>query len=299
MLLVPQATSHALQMIRIASEKMVSFPVLLLLIGICIISLSLFLALFFLIQYSYFGVNVVDFSTVINFLGCPITTHVLQTIFCIISFIIAMLIVVIFSYSVTYILICNGLHEKPSFKQFCVIFKTSFNELVRQAVVMTLGYLAWVFSWMYFSERLEDLQDMCDGSYVPDEGKYYDPFAILLYPLLVTNPGVMLKDIRAESVVIMQKTFTENAVCQYTFSYISYVFAGVTSLLMYGLWKYKITEIEQAFLIELVLFVIYWSVIRLITITFAVSVYHYCVGKDFLVYPSEFIMKSYKKQKRE
>lgn len=298
MLFVPKGTSHALQMIGIASGKIVSFPLLLMLIGICIIILSSFLTLFFLIQYSYFGLDVTDFSTVLDFLGWPLNTHVLQTIFCILSFVIAMFIVVVFSYSVTYILISEGLHIKPTFKSFLIPFKTSFKELVRQAIVMTLGYLAWVFSWMYFSERLEDLQDMFDDSYVIDNGKYYDPLAVLLYPLLVTKPELMLKDARAESVTIMQKTFTDQAACQYNFSYISYAFVGLTSLIMYGLWKYKIVGVEKAFLIELVLFVIYWSIIRLIAITFAVSVYHYCVGKESLVYPSDFVIKSYKKQEK-
>jgi hypothetical protein len=296
MLFVTKKTLHALKMIGIAAVKMVGFPELLLLVGICIVSLTSFLALFFLVQYSYFGVNVIDFSTVIDFLGCPISTHFLQTLFCLISLVFAMLILVIFSYSVTYILISKGLKKKPCWKEFLSIFGMTFKELVRQAVVMTLGYLAWIFSSVYIPERLEDLQNMCDDSYLPDETKYYDPFAILLYPLLVIKPGEKLKNVRAESFAIMKKVFTNEGVCQYTFLHLGYFFLSATATIIYVLWKYQLIGLEQAFLIELLLFVIYVSVVRLIIITFAVSVYHYCVGKEFMLYSSEFIIKSYKEE---
>ena len=294
MFFVIRASKHALQMMQLAGRKIIQFPILLILIGACIIILSSFLTLFFLIQHLYFGLNVMDFNTILNYIGFPVTTHVLQTLFCLISLMAAMLILVVFSYSATYLLLCKGLNKKSSAGAFWKILKKSFSELVRHAIIATSGSLAWLFSALYIDERFNDLQDMCDGTYTPNYGKYDDPFNILIYPLLVIKPGVNLPALRDESVATMRKSFAKEAECQFTFSYLSYFVMFLVILGGYMLWKYKFASLEIAFILGLVTFVIYWSIIRLIMIVFAVSVYHYCTGKDSLMYPKLFIEKTYR-----
>lgn len=289
-----EATRHALVMVVIGTKKCIKFPVLLLLIGLCITSLSLFFTFFFLFQHFYFGVSVTDFDTVIDFLGCPVTTHILQTLFCLVSFTIGMAILVFFGYCATYILISEGLHKQASGGGFFSVLRKSYFELLRHSVIMTCGFFAWLFSILYIDERFEDVQDICDGTYVPDNGKYDDPYAILLYPLLITHPGIILRDARSKSVSIMKKTFSDDANCQYTFKCISYIAFIIIASMSYALWQYSLLSAEYSFILGLVLFIIYWSVIKIINIAFSVSVYHYCVGEELIVYPKKFVELSYK-----
>ncbi len=289
-------TFQALKIIQLTLQKVIRYPLLLGLTAICIIMLSSYLAAFFLIEHFYFGVSIVDFSTVADFLGCPYTTHIVHTTFCMACLTLAAFILAVFSYCATYVLVCRELNEKISVKNFYKQITTALKELLRQAAIITLGYLKWLCSiFSSVPDYIQIWQDVCDKSYTPQEDKYQYTLSSVLYPHFIHNPGVILKKARADSIKIVQKKFFQNIEARYTFSYLNYLVSFLVCVTGYYVCQYKILTAEHSFMIGLVTLVIYFSIIRLINLTFMVSLYHYCIDKEIKFYPSQFVSSAFRK----
>lgn len=286
-------TIYALKIIQYSFYRMIKDPIIIGLIGIGTLLLSTFLSIFFLIQHFYFGLSVVNFMTFMGFLSFPITTHFLQTLFCIFSLIVAAFIFIIFSYFFTYLMICNDLQEKCSLKVVVEGMKKAFLEIIRHSVIMTCGYFKWIFSLLCIDRRFQDLQDMCDKSLPVDEDKYQNSFSFFLYPLLVKNPEITLKVARDESADLIKKKFGADVTAAYSFKLLDYLAFLIIVSTMYVLYHFKIIRPEPAFLTALTLLVIYFSIIRVIVLTFVVSVYHYCENKNTILYPAALVKSAF------
>lgn len=289
-------TLQALEIIRLTMKKVIQYPVLLVLTLSSIVILSSYLAAFFLIEHFYFGMSVIDFSTIANFLGCPYTTHILHTFFCLLALTLATFILVVFSYNATYVLIARELNKEIDGKSFYTNLKYSFSELVRQAAIITLGYFKW---WCNIFSNIPDYiqiwQDLCDRSYQPQQDKYQYSLSPLLYPHLIHHPRSQLKEARASSLEIVKQCFSQNVKCRYNFTYLNYLVSTIIFVIFYTLYNYKILGPEQAFIAGFILLVIYFSIIRLIVLVLAVSTYHYCKGQVIKFYSKQFISSAFEK----
>ncbi len=292
-------TLHAVKILGYSCQIIASYPSLL---GIMIAEIGLMyggLVLFMMLEYRWFGIWIVDFSTFSKMLQFEFAQHLGQIGLWIGFLWFNVFISACLSYIYTYKLMQLTDKEWQHQDRGYIKFISSFKELIRHACIMTCEHLILIFSVVEMRTHLMAVQDLCDGSYEIAARKYQQPLTILLYPLMVDNPGTALKKLRYQSTELLQSKFTRTAEKQYAFFYITFFFIVLTGITLSLLYIYRLISRDYAFLIGLMLIMLYMGIVRLLATIFEAAVYYYCTQGVQSLYPQALMNILFKAQDQD
>lgn len=266
-----QRSAYSLELFKIMMQNIIVSPVILFLILFTTISFCIDFAITFYIEYQYFGISVIDFSTFQQILDFSLGDHIKQTIFCFIAFFIFAMHAAFVSYICNYVLVVRI--RKKTFSMLLLFESMYYNlkEIIRDGCILACEYI----NYIDFNRMFDVIQDMFDGTY-HNISTYNTISTNITYGELIDNPGITLKETRKNTQNLLEKTFVLPIERQYSFFYISCVMLSIILSISMYLCNHNKIAAENAFLFGLLLFTIYYSIITMVCTYFNALLYCYC-----------------------